>query len=221
MKSHFLTATILSVSLLIGGCAAPVVKYELANPERSSSVVVSDLRPASERQSENFSLLITSSAYGISRRGEEEINPPAIQILRHKAFEKFGSTRPLQIKVHHFVSYLNMKSELRSGAIGAGVGGILGAVIGSAVANSSSVNLSQTVVVRSQFDAKAQEEHERAFYTKEENPENASVYVIYLDAEINNKRVFVKTLTPTKPPEGKNAYALAIESTIGFYLSKY
>lgn len=89
------------------------------------------------------------------------------------------------------------------------------------MASGSTVNLSQSLVDRNLFDAAGGEEYERAFYTEAENPEKASVFVIYIDADVNGKSVFVKTMAPSKAPDGQNPHARAVESAIQYYLSQY
>ena len=119
------------------------------------------------------------------------------------------------------VVYMNLKSQLRGQAIGAGVGGIIGTAIASGLNAGSTVNISQSIVDRAAFEAGGGDEYERAFCTDEENPNHASVFVIYIDAAINGKRVFVKTLAPTTAPKGEVAYSLAVQSAIQFFLSQY
>jgi hypothetical protein len=64
-------------------------------------------------------------------------------------------------------------------------------------------------------------EARRAFYSKEENPENAPVYVIYIDAAINGKRVFVRTMAPVSAPEGQFPFVLAVKGAIHYWLDQY
>ncbi|MBS0515633.1 MAG: hypothetical protein JSS16_09180 [Proteobacteria bacterium] len=207
--------------LLLIACTPQAVRMDLPGTDESTSIPIKDVRPSSEKESGHFSLVITSSAYGIYRKGDATLNPPMIQIFRRLAFEKFGdATKPLDISVHHMVVYVNMKSEFRKmaalGTIGGAVGGaIAGGTVGS------TVNLSQTLVDRTHFEDEEIEEHERAFYTDAANPEHASVFVIYIDAEINGKRTFVKTMAPTKTQDKQDGYVAAVKSAIGYFLSYY
>ena len=188
----------------------------------SSAVVVQDLRPEAEKKSEIFSYLITSSGYGIYRKGDETLDPPMPQLFRRRAYEASrGTGANPTITIYHMVVYMNLKSQLRGQAIGAGVGGIIGTAIASGLNAGSTVNISQSIVDRAAFEAGGGDEYERAFYTDEENPNHASVFVIYIDAAINGKRVFVKTLAPTTAPKGEVAYSLAVQSAIQFFLSQY
>lgn len=212
MNRAFFTAVVV-LSAMLSGCAQTVTRIEMKGVDKSISIPVSDLRPDNEKKSETFSFLITSSAYAIYRKGDETLDPPMTQLFRRKAFDKLGSKGNLKITIHHMVSYMNAKAQLRAGAIG----GVIGAVI----ASKSSVNLSQSVVNRKDFEAANNEEHRRAFYTKSENPDNATVFVIYIDADINGKRTFIKTMSPVTAPKGQDAYALAVQSTIDYFLSKY
>ncbi len=203
----------LALTTAFAGCAQQPVRITLNGAEKSAKVPLKDLRPESEKQKEIFSLLISSSAYGIYRLADDTLSPPVIDLLKHRAYEKLGTKGPLNIVVHHLVVYLNAKSQLRYSAIGG--------LVGAAIAAKSSVNISQTAVNRQQFEAMAAEEHRRAFYTSAENPQNAAVLVIYVDAEINGKRTFIKTLSPNTAPEGQVPVVLAAESTISYFLSKY
>jgi hypothetical protein len=82
-------------SMLFVGCAAPIVKVDIANIKDSDAVNVVDLRPASEKENEIFSLAITSEAYGTYRRADSLLNPSAPRILQHRAYEKFNATGKL------------------------------------------------------------------------------------------------------------------------------
>lgn len=213
---------LLALPLLLCACVTqPVNRVTLPGVDHSGSVPVSDFRPANEKASEIFSLLISSSAYGIYRKGDETLDPPMTSIFRRRVYEKFGANgQPLSISIHHMVVYLNAKSALRKGAIGAGLGGVIGSVIASSAANNLGVNLSQSKVNRAAFEALADREHERSFYTEAENPEKATVFVIYIDAEVNGRRAFIKTLAPSTAPEGQDPYFLAVDSSIQYYLSQ-
>jgi len=207
-------------SLLVA-CAPQTVRMDLPGTDESVSVSMKDLRPSTEKESGHFSLVITSSAYGIYRKGDGTLNPSIIHAFRRLAYERFGSvSKPLDITVHHMVVYVNMKSEFRKmAALGAVGGAVGGAIAGGSVA--STVNLSQSLIDRARFENDEIDEHERAFYTDAENPGHASVFVIYIDAEINGKRTFVKTMAPTKAQDGQDGYATAVKSAIGYFLSYY
>jgi len=205
---------ILLIPLLALGCAQPTVKVNIPEIQQSSSLIIKDLRPTSEKENKIFSLSITSSAYGTYRKGEETLNPPMSQILRHRAFEKFkSSAQPLVITLHHMVVYYNAKSALRKGA--------MGGLIGAAIASGAKVNLLETLADRTEFERLANDEYKRALYTEKENPEKASVFVIYIDAELNGKRTFVKTMAPDKTSDNQNAYASAVEGAIKYFLNQY
>jgi hypothetical protein len=219
---------LLSISLLLAACVQQkIARVNLPGLDRSSSVVVQDLRPADEKIALRGSFAITSSSYGISRLGDETLDPSMPRILQHRAWEKLGGSNgtPLEIAIHHMVGYKNIKSEVRGAALGAAIGGAIGGAVGGAASmgatSRSGVNLSQSLVDQSQFEALADEDYQRAYYTEQENPERASVFVIYIDAEIRGKRTFVKTIAPTASQKDQNAYSLAVESAIQYYLSQY
>jgi hypothetical protein len=77
------------------------------------------------------------------------------------------------------------------------------------------------VIGRDAFEKSQDNEYERAFFTEAENPQRASVFVIYIDATIRGKRVSVKSMSMASAPEGKNAYSIAVQSAIDYYLSQY
>lgn len=209
-------------SLLIVGCAAPVVKVDVPNINESHLLSVTDLRPKTEKESEIFSLVISSEAYGTYRRGDALLNPTAIRIFQHRVYEKFSpqNFKP-EVKVHHLVVYMNLKSELRRGV----TGGLLGGVIGAGIAASTQkygVDGIASIITQKEFEAFDQE-YKRTLYSEKENPNKASVFVVYLDAEINGKRVFVKTMTPFQPPKEntKNPQVLAVEAATAFFLDQF
>ncbi|HEX7915360.1 hypothetical protein [Rudaea sp.] len=194
---------------------------DLPGTDESVSVPIKDLRPKTEKENGTFSFAITSSAYGIYRKGDATLAPPMIQIFRRLVFEKLGgSAKPLEISVYHMVVYANMKSEFRRAAAFAAVGGAVGGALAGA-ATGSTVNLSQSLVDRAHFEDEEIDENERADYTEAENPERTSVYVIYIDADINGKRTFVKTMAPIKTRDKQDGYVAAVKSAIGYFLSYY
>jgi hypothetical protein len=211
---------LLVVPLLLCGCAAKAVRMDMAGTDQSAAVPVKDLRPDSEKESEIFSLMITSSGYGTYRKGDEALDPPMPQVFRRMVYEKVGAGgAPTDITIHHMVVYMNMKSELRKGAIGS-IGGVVGAVITASMASNVGVNMNQALVDRATFEAAGHEEYERAFYTEAENPERASVFVVYIDATVNGKRVFIRTMAPVRGPKGQAPIVEAVKSSIQFYLTQ-
>lgn len=207
----------LPLALLVG-CAHPISKIEVPDINRSDAVVIKDLRPANEKQNEIFSLSITSEAYAIYRKGDETLQPPMVRLLQHRAFEKFG--QPMEITVHHMVAYLNLKSGMRRSVLGSSLGGVVGAAIASG-AESKYPTIASSLADRAEFDSLADKEHRRSFFTEKENPEKASVFVTYIDAEIKGKRAFTKTMSPATAGENQNAQVIAIEGAIQYFLSQY
>lgn len=209
---------ILLSATLVVSCAAPVAKVSLSDISESNSIILSDLRPKLEKQSDVFSYIITSKAYGIYRRGDDLLNPTSIRLFQHRVYEKFKDTgMPNEITVYHLVVYMNLKSQLRRGGFGAVLGGAIGASI-SAVTNDNTVNGIFSMVNRSEFDSLNKDEYKRALYTKEENPKKASVFVVYLDAEVDGKRAFIKSITPYNIPDGENSHLAAVETAIEYFL---
>jgi hypothetical protein len=210
------------LSILMIGCAAPTIMIDVPNLDSSSSLSIEDLRPESEKKDEIFSLFITSEAYGTYRRGDKLVNPNPIRLLQHKIHEKYSDSSELpEVKVHHLVVYMNLKSELRSNVMGS----LLGGAIGSAIASSTQkygIDGLAKLTSEEEFN-KFDEEYKRALYTKEENPEKVSVYKVYLEAEINGKRTFVMTMTPARLPKDSNRepHVAALETAMAYFLDQY
>ena len=203
------------------GCSAPIVKVDIPNINESNSLNVVDLRPEIEKQSEVFGLMVTSSAYGTSRRGDELLNPPAIRILKHRAYEKFSALGEMpEIKVYHFVVYMNYQSELRSVALAAAIGGVIGAGIVT-IPNHDTVEGVFSIIDKRDFRIDMDYEYTRALCSEKENPNKASVMVVYIDAEIDGKRTFIKSITPAKLESGMNPHLAAVEAAIQYYLQQY
>lgn len=216
-----LLIAILTAALLTG-CAAPVHKHQIANIQQSESVRVVDARPAYESEQKLFSALITSDAYGLYRWSTQTLDPSAERLFQHKVFEKFPqASQAPNVTIHHFVTYWNTQSSFRSSALGMAFGGAIGAAIVQANQNydndfrTASVNLAQ--FTKTAGDA----EYERAYYSPEENPGKAPVFIVYLDAEINGKRSFIKGISPSTRKDGQNSYMAAVESTVQAFLSSY
>ena len=216
MKRYLLVLWMLACA----GCAPAVTKVNVTDIAKSDSLPLHDVRPASEKDSKIFSLLITSKEYGVIRTGDAKLSPGPVRLLQNEAFEKFASAdRPPQVTVYHFVIYQNMRSQLRAGAIGAGVGGILGALVGNAVATHDSS--SQTSIIDEMSFNSVSDEYLRGQYSATENPDKASVYVIYLDTEIDGKKVFTRTVASMKPHSDQNSLVDAVQLAIKNHLSRY
>lgn len=212
---------IVTISILMFGCAASIVQVNVPNIESSSTYKIEDLRPKSEKEHEIFSLSISNESYGMSRQGDQT-NPTALRILQHRIHEKYSNAAKIpDVKVYHFVTYMNIQSELRSGVIG----GVLGGAIGAAMVSSTQkydVNGVAAFVSRDEFEA-FKDEYKRAMYTESDNPDKVSVLTVYLDAEIDGERKFIKTMTPVRIDNQPNKIpvVVAIETAISYYLDQY
>lgn len=218
MKLHIvLMALVISVS----GCATKPLKYDVPDIQSSTSLTVSDLRPAKEKEQEVFSVLISSDAYAIYRNGENIIDPTPLRLFQHRVHEKFsGSEAPTDVKIYHLVSYMNAQSQLRTTAVAGGLLGPVGAAVASSTKNNK-VDPSVSLVDAKVFDSLADKEYQRASYTAQENPNKATMFVIYIDAEINGKRVFIRKTSPSVQAGSANPYVDAVDNTIKAYLSIY
>ena len=214
MKNVFLT---LLVSFVAGCATAPPLHVDVPDISKSQSVTLRDERLPIETKREAMSYLITSDAYGIFRSGELGIDPPVLRLLQHRVFEHSGADA--KVTVYHFVTYQNLQSQLRAGAMGAALGP-LGALIGSSVTNTDGGSATE-LVDRAAFDKLAGDnEWKRGTYTATENPNKGAVFITYIDAEVNGKRAFVRVVSPLKVPEGKVPYVEAVESSIRAWLGQ-
>lgn len=209
---------LLLIIVFVTGCAVQPLQYDVSGLENSSNVVIEDLRPPTEVEQKVFSYMITNEAYGIFRNKENAIDPNRVRLLQHRIYEKFGaSSEPIDVKLHHFVTYTNNKSGLRKGAMF----GVLGAIAANS-SNKKGVDSGIIFVDQQEFDSSIEKEYTRAFYTEQEYPKGAASFVVYLDAEINGSRTFIKKISPTVVKEKDvNAYVAAIDGAIEALLSNY
>ena len=181
----------------MAGCAtAPIKPMAIDGLEKSNVITIEDKRPATEGQKTVFSVLVTSEAYAIYRVTEAATIPTAVRLLAHRAYEQLPelASSPT-IKVHHFVTYANFQSQLRKGAMGAALGGAVGAAIMSQSSPPKGEVLT-TVIDPTTFDQTAAKEHRRAFYTPAENPTKTSVNIVYIDTEMLGRRVATRSFVP-------------------------
>jgi hypothetical protein len=214
--------TVLAVLvLMLAGCAGPITNPNVVDVDQSSTISVIDRRSESEKTAETFSYSISNDAYATYRVAEGAVSPPGIILLRHRAHEKFGAAMPsLELVVHHFVVYCNLQSELRRSTFGGVFAGPLGAVVAGQLPTAVP-NTACTSVDRAGFESLASAEYRRALYSARENPSNASVYIVYIDAEINGKRVFTRTMMPFKKAADADPQVAALEAAVGCQLSQH
>ncbi len=216
MKRHFFALLMLACA----GCTPAVTKLNVADISKSDALQVTDKRPASEKENKIFSLLITSKEYGVIRTGDVHLSPPPVRLLQHEAYQKFAADGSAHtVTVYHFVIYQNMRTQLRAGAIGAGLGGALGAVVGNSIASHDAA--SQTHLYDEMSFNSVSDEYLRGQYNGWENPDNASVYVIYIDTDIDGKKVFTRTVASMKPHGDQNPLADGVELAIKNHLAHY
>lgn len=210
------------LAITCAACAPVVTKVNIPDIGKSGAVQVTDMRPANEKEHEIFSLLITSKEYGIWRVGDAQLSPSPVKLLQYEfAKQPNAANASPKVVVRHFVVYANMQSQLRHGAVGAGIGGVIGGLIGNAVANHGESALTSNADEQA-FDAMATEEYKRGLYTTAEDPDKASVFIIYIDTEINGIRVFTRTIAPAIAKKGAQPpLADAVELAIRNQLAKY
>ncbi|WP_157678282.1 hypothetical protein [Oleiphilus messinensis] len=211
-------------SLLTIGCS--IQKVIVNSPglqeslEQSENLQIKDLRPEAEKDREIFSLFILSEAYGTSRQGDMT-EPPPLRILQHRIYDKYvNEARLPEVKVYHFVTYMNMQAELRKLSTSIALNQITG--LAFPLPRRFGVEGTATHVSQSEFE-QVKDEYSRALYSETENPKRASVLIVYLDAEIDGERTFIKTMTPIllENQPGKIPIVVAIETAIAYFLDQY
>ncbi len=213
---------VLAVFLALACVACTVVtKVNIPDMATSDWVTVSDLRPATEKESRFFSLSIVSKQYGIYRVGDARLSPPAVKLLQYEVAKQWhANDGSPTVNVYHLVIYMNTQSETRREAASVAVGGALGAVIGDEIASHN--EMAQTRLVDEKaFDGLATEEYQRGLYSQAENPKKTSVYIVYIDTDIDGKRVFTRTIAAVDSKGNEDPLADAIELAIRNHLAKY
>ncbi|WP_139350210.1 hypothetical protein [Rhodanobacter sp. C03] len=209
------------LTLACTACAPVVTKVSVPDMGKSDSVTVSDMRPTSEKDHQIFSLMITSKEYGIWRVGDARLSPSPVRLLQYQiAKQSNAQNGSPQVAVYHFVVYSNMKSQLRHGAAGAAIGGVAGALIGDAMVSRD--EMAQTSLVDEKaFDGMSADEYKRGLYTQAEDPNKASVYIVYIDTSINGKRIFTRTIAPATKQGENDPLVDAVQLAIRNQLTKY
>ncbi len=211
--------TLLAVFAL-AGCASGPAQLPVDNLSASVQTPVEDLRPANEGVRENFSLLITSDRYGYPRLAQDLTQPTGPRLFIHRLQEKYGTAPVPPTKLHHFVVYLNIRAELKSGALGAAFGGALGAVLASSSVTREG-EIVHTLVDPADFAAMSGEnEYKRAIYTDAELKAGTTAYVIFIETETQGQRRFTRTVSPAKPKQAGDKAPLhaGLEAAIQFHL---
>lgn len=240
--AKLLTTLCLATTLVVTGCATvQTAPMSVPGIEKSSTVVIEDLRPAREMKDELFSSLVFSEAYGISRFGETDANPTGVRLLTHRAYEVFPDLNKSAIKVHHFVSYFNATAMYRKIAAGAALNSMTaqsgnfatGAQAGSiavgarlsdkadpAMAKAGEVFTEQ--IDGSIFQKTADKEHQRAFFTPAENPSKAAALrVIYIETEMMGKRIASRSIVPPLASKPRVTHAEVLDICIANHLALY
>jgi len=208
-------------SLALVGCATGPVSLPVENLAASAQTPVEDLRPKDEGTREIFSLLITSDSYGYARLAQDRTDPTGPRLFAHRLQEKYGAGSVPPTKLLHFAVYLNNRAELKSAALGAAFGGIIGAAItsGMVVREGDTVH---TMVDAASFASLAGEnEYKRALYTDAELKAGTSAFVIFIESESQGQRRFTRTVSPIKPTQEGQKIPLhqALDAAIHFHLN--
>jgi hypothetical protein len=207
-------------ALALAGCATGPVSLPVDNLAASAQVPLQDLRPAGEGTREIFSLMITNERYGYARLAQDLTEPSGPRLFAHRLQEKYGSSAVPPTKLHHFVVYLNNRSELRTMAVGAGFGGAIGALIASGTVKRDG-DIVHTSFDAASFDAlSGDSEYKRAFYTDAELKAGTSAFVVFIESEFGGKRRFTRTVSPLKPaqPGEKVPLYVALDAAIQHHL---
>ncbi len=208
----YLIPCLVTASLLAG--------IKIQDIDKSESIIVKDLRPDSEKVRETFSRLITNPAFGIMRLGDKGVDPAIVRLFQHRVYEKFHEQNDnVNLSVYHFVTYANSQAAAR-GAGASVAGGLVGAVLNE-LSSKPTALLSGEDVDRNQFEKLDNSEYLRGVLKEAENPTNAQVYIVYIDAEVGDKRNFVKVVVPIDHSDGRAFYGKAVEAGIRSFLSRY
>jgi hypothetical protein len=211
----------LLISLALVGCATGPVSLHVDNLGTSAQTPVEDLRPKSEGTREIFSLLISSDQYGYARLAQDLTDPTGPRLFTHRLQEKYGTDPAAPTKLLHFAVYLNNRAELRSVALGAAFGGIIGAAITSGTVTREG-EIAHTLVNAENFAAlSGATEFKRAFYTDSELKAGTSAFVIFIESESRGQRRFTRTVSPIKPAQAGQKIPLhqALDAAIHFHLN--
>jgi hypothetical protein len=208
-------------SLALAGCATGPVTLPVDNLAASAKAPVEDVRPKEEGTREIFSLLITAERYGYARVAQDVTDPTGPRLFAHRLQEKHATGPVPPTKLRHFVVYLNNRSELRTGALGAAFGGAIGAAIASSTVKRDG-EISHTLVDAASFEAMSGEnEYKRAFYTDAELVPGTSAFVVFIESESGGARHFTRTVSPIKAAQAGQKVPLhqAFEAAIQYHLN--
>lgn len=213
---------VIVLALACAACAPVVTKVNVPDIGKFDAVAVTDMRPATEKERKIFSLMITSKEYGIWRVGDTRLSPLPMKLLQYQIAKQFNEENSSpKVEVYHFVVYSNMKSQFRHGAAGAAIGGLAGALVGDAMVSREEM-AKTSLVDEKAFDGMSTNEYQRGLYTQAEDPNKASVYIVYIDTAINGKRVFTRTIAPASPRKGaQDPLVSAVQLAIKNQLTNY
>lgn len=207
------------LALTCAGCV-PVAKVDVpSDAAKATSLQVSDARPTDEKDKKFFSLLITSKQYGIIRNGDTNISPSPVDVLKDDAFQKWGADH--KITVYHFVIYINAKSHLRTMTAFGVIGGVAGALVGNALAPKGSSPQTHVIDANTFNTLSGAQEYQRAFYTHDEDPNDTPAFIVFLDTDIDGKRIFTRTVSPFQHMGDSSALAAAVGLAVKDHLSDY
>ena len=203
------------------GCAPVTTKVNLPDIGKSDSLSISDMRPASEKEKKIFSLLISNDKYGIIRTGDARLSPSPVRLLQYQAFDKFHASGHLpKVGVYHFVVYQNTKAQLQAQTTGAVAGGLIGALIAQSITDHD-VPASTQLFDEKTFNAQSSDEYQHGLFTKSENPKKGAVYIVYIDTDIDEKKIFTRTIAPIHKHGDQDPLASAVQLAIKNHLDRY
>jgi|GEM_PF-591419 len=203
------------------GCAPVTTKVNLPDIAKSDSLSITDLRPASEKENKIFSLLISNDKYGIIRTGDARLSPSPVRLLQYQAFDKFNASGHLpKVGVYHFVVYQNTKTQLVAQTTGAVAGGLIGALIAQSITDHD-VQANTKLFDEKTFNVQPGDEYQHGLFSKSENPDKGAVYIVYIDTDIDGKKVFTRTIAPIHKHGDQDPLASAVQLAIKNHLNHY
>lgn len=211
------------IAIVVSACTTTAHQPFIINDlDPSNSVTIQDTHPLDENKSEAFSYLVSSERYDLFRLGFVAQNPSALRLLQQRANEHFGSQKSVTIKIHHFAAYQNLQKSLRTSALNSTLTVMrVPYTINQPDGNQFSNTIS---IINPEWFEKTSGDNEwqRGIPTPEETPTNGACLIIWLDVEINGKRLFLRSVSPSaKAEEIKKSYALALESTYSYLLKQF
>jgi hypothetical protein len=177
----------------------PQVKLSNHQVVDTSRIRVTDSRPASQKQSEILSSVITACVYGIARLGDKNTEPDRVSYLSQRLLAAKGrSLADKTIVLKDFSVYRNNQVKLRGGVM----------------PNATGITIAALRVAECFGDKK----HEGG-YDVAENPTGENIAIVNIEIAIAGRTIKSRAVepahdTPARFPAAHDIWSLAIEKAI-------